>query len=39
MACKGHKSKIIIHIGSGKKEEELSLLHQKAQEFIKEYSY
>ena len=34
----GHKSKIIKHIGSGKKEEELSLLHQKAQEFIKEYS-
>lgn len=34
----GHKSKIIKHIGSGKKEEELSFLYQKAQEFIKENS-
>lgn len=34
----GHKSKIIRHIGSGKKEEELSLLYQKANEFIKEHS-
>lgn len=34
----GHKSKIIKHIGSGKKEEELSLLYQKAKEFIKEHS-
>ncbi len=35
---KGHRTKIIKHIGSGKNEEELSLLHQKAREFIKEYS-
>lgn len=34
----GHKTKIIKHIGSGKKEEEISLLYQKAQEFIKEES-
>jgi transposase len=34
----GHKSKIIKHIGSGKKEEEISLLYQKAREFIKENS-
>ena len=34
----GHKSKIIKHIGSGKKEEDLALLYQKAKEFIKEYS-
>ncbi len=34
----GHKSKIIKHIGSSKKEEELLALHQKAKEFIKEYT-
>jgi len=34
----GHKSKIIKHIGSGKKEEELTILYQKAEEFIKENS-
>src|SRR3989304_348918 len=34
----GHKAKIIKHIGSSKKEEELSALHQKADEYIKEYS-
>ena len=34
----GHKSKIIKHIGSDKKEEDLALLYQKAREFIKEYS-
>lgn len=32
----GHKSKIIKHIGSGKKEEEITLLCQKAREYIKE---
>lgn len=34
----GHKSKIIKHIGSGKKEEEISSLYQKAREYIKEKS-
>jgi len=34
----GHKSKIIKHIGSGKNQEELSLLQQKAKEFIKLHS-
>ncbi|HKB87283.1 MAG TPA: IS1634 family transposase [Ignavibacteriaceae bacterium] len=34
----GHKAKIIKHIGSSKDEEEVSLLYQKAREYIKEYS-
>lgn len=34
----GHKTKIIKHIGSGKNQEELTALHQKANEFIEEYS-
>jgi transposase len=33
-----HKSKIIRHIGSSKNEEELSILHQKAKDFIEKYS-
>lgn len=33
----GHKTKIIKHIGSSK-EEEVSLLYQKAREYIEEYS-
>jgi len=35
---KGHRSKIIKHIGSGKNKDELSLLYQKARAFIKEYT-
>ena len=35
---KGHSSEIIKHIGSSKNQEELSALHQKAEEFIKEYT-
>lgn len=34
----GHKSKIIKHVGSGKNEEEITALHQKANEFIEENS-
>ena len=34
----GHRSKIIKHIGSSKNEEELSLLYQKAKEFINEHT-
>jgi transposase len=35
---KGKKSKIIKHIGSGKDNSEISLLNEKAEEFIREYS-
>lgn len=35
---KDHRVEIIKHIGSGKNEEELSALHQKAEEFIREYT-
>jgi len=34
----GHKSKIIKHIGSSKEGKGLSALHEKAKEFIREYS-
>jgi len=35
---RGHRAKVIKHIGSSKIGAELSTLHQKAQEFIEEYT-